>query len=57
MDAAVATEGKFFWLISWRGRKVQITALDLPVCSVFAQRALPAGGGQALGDEYFFTVI
>lgn len=54
----MATEGKFFWLIPWRGCKVQITMLDLPVCSgVSVQRALPAGGGQALGDQYFFMVM
>lgn len=50
MDAAMDTEGIFFWLIPQRRCKVQIT-LDLSV-----QGALPAGGGQALGDGYFFMV-
>lgn len=52
MDAAVATEGIYFWLIPWRGRKVKITTLELCV-----QKSLPAGGRQALGDGYCFMEV
>lgn len=51
MDAALATEGIFFWLILSRGCKVQVTL------SQSGQRALPAVGGQDLGDGYFFMVV
>lgn len=48
----MATEGIYFWLIPWRGRKVKITALELS-----AQKARPAGGRQALGDGYCFMEV